>query len=96
MYVCISGLSSSFLETRVGRVSKGNTCFKGEGSCIDQILTNRKYSFKHSNSVETGISDHYHLSYTMPKITFSKAKPKLVHYRKYKTLKVLTLAWEML
>ena len=25
---------------------KSNTCFKGEGSCIDLILTNRKYSFK--------------------------------------------------
>ena len=66
-------------------LTKSNTCFKWEGSCIDQILANRKYSFKHSKSVETGISDHYHLSYTIPKITFPKAKPKLVHYRKYKT-----------
>ena len=64
---------------------KSNTCFKGKGSCIDLILTNRKYSFKHSNSVETGISDHHHLIYTMLKTTFSKAEPKLVHYREYKT-----------
>ena len=28
---------------------KSNTCFNGKGSCIDLILTNRKYSFKHSN-----------------------------------------------
>ena len=63
---------------------KSNTCFKGKGSCIDLILTNRKYSFKHSNSVETGISDHHHLIYTMLKTTFSKAEPKLVHYREYK------------
>ena len=48
-------------------------------------MTNRKYSFKHSNSVETGISDHYHLIYTMLKTTFSKAEPKLVHYREYET-----------
>ena len=27
---------------------KSDTCFKGEGSCIDMILTNRKYSFKKS------------------------------------------------
>ena len=64
---------------------KSNTCFKGKGSCIDQILANRKYSFKHSNSVETGISDHHHWIYTMLKITFSNTEPKLVHYRKYKT-----------
>ena len=64
---------------------KSNNCFKGKGSCIDLILTNRKYSFKHSNSIETGISDHHHLIYTMLKTAFSKAEPKLVHYRKYKT-----------
>ena len=28
---------------------KGNTCFKGQGSCIDLVLTNRMFSFKHSN-----------------------------------------------
>ena len=33
---------------------KSNTCFKGKGSCIDLILTNRKYSFKNICSVETG------------------------------------------
>ena len=27
---------------------KNNTCFKGEGSCIDLILTNRKFLFKNS------------------------------------------------
>ena len=64
---------------------KSNTCSKGKGSCIDLILTNRKYYFKHSNSIEAGISDHHHLIYTMLKTAFSKAEPKLVHYRKYKT-----------
>ena len=29
---------------------KGNTCFKGQGSCIDLILTKSRFSFKHSNS----------------------------------------------
>ena len=37
---------------------KNNTCFKGVGSCIDLILTNRKYCFKDTSSYETGISDH--------------------------------------
>ena len=41
-------------------LSRKNTCFKGTGSCIDLILTNRKYSFKHSESYETGNSDHHH------------------------------------
>ena len=40
---------------------KNDTCFKGEGSCIDLILTNRKFSFKNSTSFETGLSDHNHL-----------------------------------
>ena len=39
---------------------KTNTCFKGSGSCIDLILTNRKYSFKNTTSYETGLSDHHH------------------------------------
>ena len=28
---------------------EANTCFEGIGSCIDLILTNRKYSFKHTS-----------------------------------------------
>ena len=40
---------------------KGNTFFKGKGSCIDLILTNRKHSFKHTSLTETGLSDHHHL-----------------------------------
>ena len=34
---------------------KNNTCFKGGGSCIDLILTNRKYCFENTSSNETGI-----------------------------------------
>ena len=39
---------------------KSNTCFKGKGSCIDLILTKRKYFFKNTCSVETVLSDHHH------------------------------------
>ena len=39
---------------------KKSTCFKGTAFCIDLILTNRKYSFKHTESYETGIGDHHH------------------------------------
>ena len=42
------------------KLIKYNTCFKGKGSCTSVILTNRKYSFKHTNPVEIGISDHHH------------------------------------
>ena len=59
---------------------KENTCFKGKGSCVDLILTNRRFSFKHSNSYETGISDRHHLIHLMLKSNLSNSEPKLVTY----------------
>ena len=59
---------------------KSSTCFKGKGSCIDRFLTNRKYSFKCSDSYETGISDHHHMIYTMLKPCFNNTEPKLLDY----------------
>lgn len=56
-----SGNLKPFLETH-GLYShiNENTCFKSEkGSCIDLILSNQKYSFQHSGTVETGISDYH-------------------------------------
>ena len=35
-----------------------NTCFKGSGSSIELILTNKRYSFKHTSSTKTDLSDH--------------------------------------
>ena len=64
---------------------KKNTCFKGEGSFTDLILTDRKYSFKNSTSFETGLSDHHHLIYSMLKTAFHKEEPKTLIYRDYKT-----------
>ena len=57
---------------------KNNKCFKGDGSCIGLILTNRKYCFKNTISFVTGISDHHHLIYSMLKTTFEKEKSKTV------------------
>ena len=34
-----------------------NTCFKGDGSCIDLILTIRKCCFKNTSLFETDITD---------------------------------------
>ena len=62
---------------------KSNTCFKGKGSCIDLILTNRKYSFKNTCSVETGLSDPHHLIYSVMKTTFKFEEAKKLIYRDY-------------
>ena len=62
---------------------KSNTCFKGSGSCIDLILTNRKYCFKHTSTFETGLSDHHNLIYSMLKTTFKKEESKRFIYRDY-------------
>ena len=62
---------------------KSNTCFKGSGSCIDLILTNRKYCFKYTSTFETVLSDHHHLIYSMLKTTFKKEESKQFIYRDY-------------
>ena len=75
----------SFMQSlNLFNIIKSNTCFKGHGTCIDLILTNRKYCFKHSSTLETGLSDHHHLIYSMLKTTFKKNEPKLFKYRDYK------------
>ena len=61
-----------------------DTCFKGKGTCIDLILANRKYSFKITNTFETGLSDRHDMIYTMLKSTFEKAEPINWTYRDYK------------
>ena len=63
---------------------KTNTCFKGSSSCIDLILTNRKYSFKNTTSYEAGLSDHHHMILSMLKTTFQQKEPKCLTYRDYK------------
>ena len=63
---------------------KVNTCFKGKGTWIDLILTNRKYSFKNTHNFETGLSDHHHMIQTMLKSTFETAEPIKLIYTDYK------------
>ena len=77
----------SFLDSNnLTNLTKTNTCFKGKGSSIDLILTNRKYSFKYTSSYKTGLSDHHHMIYTMLKSSFINIEPKLLNYRDYKNL----------
>ena len=73
---------SNFLSSNLSNLMKKNTCFKGTGSCIDLILTNRKYSFKYTESYETGISDHRHMIYTVVKSCFQNKEPKVLNYRR--------------
>ena len=75
---------------------KRNTCCKGKGSCIDLILTNRKYSFKHTSSAETGLSDRHHLISPMTKTTFENEESKVLIYRDYKTFNFNSLKSELL
>ena len=58
------------------KLIKNNTYFKGVGSCIDLIRTNRKNSFKNTSSYETGNSDHHHLTFSIMKTTFASEEPK--------------------
>ena len=56
---------------------KINTSFKGMDSCIDLILTNRKFCFKNTTSYETGISDHHHLIFSITKTTLASEEVRL-------------------
>ena len=61
------------------------TCMKSdEGSCIDLILSNQKFSLQHTGVFETGLSDFHLLIYTMLKVKYVKLPPKKIQYRKYK------------
>ena len=75
---------------------KGNTCFKGKGSCIDLISTNRRYFFKHISSTETGLSDLHHLVSLMMKTTFEKEESKVLVYRDYKNFSFNSFRSELL
>ena len=62
---------------------KNKTCFIGTGSCIDLILTNRKYYFRNTSSYETGLCHHHHLIYSVIKTTFKCEEPKKLIYTIY-------------
>ena len=70
---------------------KGNTCFESKGSCIDLILTNRRYSFKHTSSTKRGLSDHHHLISSMTKAIFEKEESTVLVFRNYKNFNLTVL-----
>ena len=64
---------------------KEKTCWKSpDGSCIDLIISNRKRSLFNTGTIETGLSDHHSLVYSMLKNTFEKLPPRKICYRSWK------------
>ena len=77
---------SNFLDlNNMANIMNCKTCFKSaHGSCIDLLCTNRKTFFQHTGVVETGLSDHHLLIYSMLKTKYEKLPPKIIKYRNYK------------
>ena len=66
-------------------IIKSKTCYKSqEGSCIDLIITSRHSLHQFSNVLETEISDHHLMVYTMLKSTYTTLEPKIFKKRSYK------------
>ena len=63
-------------------LTKSYTWFIWSGSCIDLILTNKKYCFKHTSTFERGVNNHHHLIYSTLKTTFKKKESKEFIYCK--------------
>ena len=64
---------------------KEKTCWKSiHGSCIDLVISNKKYSLMNTGTVETGLSDFHSLIYSMLKATYQKLPPKVIRYRQWK------------
>ena len=75
---------------------KQKTCFKSsEGSAIDLILTSNKLSFQYTNTIETGLSDHHKMIYTMFKSTYTRNTEKVINYRSYKNFILETYLEEL-
>ena len=74
----------SFLQQHTFyKMMKQNTCFKSdEGSSMDLLITNSKFSFMKANSFETCLIDHHHMIHTTLKSKFEKFKPIKSIYRK--------------
>ena len=86
-----------FSDHELINLIKEPTCFKSttNPSCIDLIITNQKHSFKHSQALETGISDFHKLIHTVMKTTFNKSGPKRLSYRCFRNFNVILFRSEL-
>ena len=78
---------SDFCEIyNLKNVIKDKTCFKNPNkpSCIDLVITNRPKGFQNSMVIGTGLSDFHKMCITVMKMYYSKQKPTIIHYRKFK------------
>ena len=78
---------SDFCEIyNLKNIIREKTCFKNPNnpSCIDLIITNRPKSFQNSMVIETGLSDFHKMCITVMKMYYSKQKPTIIHYRKFR------------
>jgi exonuclease III len=68
---------------------KNPTCFKNpqNPSLVDVILTQNPKVFKHSGTLETGLSDFHHLIYAVACKHAPPTKARKVTYRSFKTFK---------
>ena len=79
--------TKSFLESYdLSNLVKNPTCYKSltNPSCIDLFLTNKKLSFKHTTTIDMGISDFHRMIVTSFKFKYAPGTPKIVHYRSFK------------
>ena len=78
-------MHKSFLDSnKLTNLIKSDTCFKGNGSSIDLILTKRKHSFKHTSSYKTGLSDHHYMIFAMSNSSFINVEPNLLNFKEFK------------
>ena len=78
---------SDFCEIyNLKQLIKDKTCFKNptKPTCIDLIITNRPKCFQDSLVIETGLSYFHKMSATVMKMYYTKQKPSIVRYRKFK------------
>ena len=54
-------------------------------STTDLFLKNQPRSFRFSSVTETGLSDYHRLITNFMRSHFSRLKPKIIHYRNFKT-----------
>ena len=74
-----------FNETFNQKNLNESTCFKSQNlSMIDLIFTNHRRSFMKTAVLETGISDHHKMIFSILKHTFAKRPPKTISYRDLK------------
>jgi len=86
-----------FVENNgLSNIMHKKTCFKSKsGSNIDLILTNRKTRLMQTNVLETGLSDHHLLVYTMLRTKFPQISARKIEYRCYKNFDENTFLYEL-